>query len=311
MNKKFYITTLGCKVNQYEGGQMIAEYKSLGYQQTKKMEEADICVINTCAVTQKAEKKSRNLVSRANKICVDVIVCGCTTDREYNKSVCGFNSVQSRRKAYIKVQDGCNNFCSYCIVPYIRGRSVSLPLANIVKEIKEIPQKEIVLVGIDLSDYNDFKNLCTEVNKTGKKFELSNVEVRIITDGLLRTLKTCENFIPYFGLPMQSGSDKVLKDMNRKYNSQQYLDAVNLIRTHFPNARVSADIIVGFPTETEEDYQDTVEMVKKIKFDDIHVFPYSNREGTVASRRFPKQLHNQTITDRVSNLINVQNHIKK
>lgn len=302
---KVCIITLGCKVNQYESGQIAAKYLSEGHEITKDIKRADICVINTCAVTSFAEKKSRYQVARIKRQNAgsQIIVCGCSAERTLNESVCGFHSIQNRKKTYIKVQDGCNNFCSYCIVPLLRGRSRSRKVNDIVAEINSLPatKKHIVITGIDISDFApSLPELCTAVDTCGKVFELSSFEVRVITPAFLDALKKCKNFIPNFHLSLQSGSDRVLSAMNRKYTAAEYYEKVKLIRASFPNACLTTDIICGFPTETEQEHNETIDFVKKIGFANAHIFPYSRRSGTKAANM--PQVQDSIITSRTKQL---------
>ena len=304
--KTVCIITLGCKINQYESAQFAAKYAAEGWKVVQKFTpNADLYIVNTCAVTGFAEKKSRYEVSRIkrNNPHATTMVCGCTTDRALNKSVENKCASQPRRRAFVKVQDGCNNFCSYCIVPHIRGRSTSRPISEIINELKgsECADKSIVLTGIDLSDFKPgLGELCTEVNKLARPFELSSLEVRIITEDFLKTLKNCENFIPKFHLPLQSGSDAVLYAMNRPYKTFEYAEAISKIQGAFQSAVISTDIIVGFPSETDKDFQQTLDFAKKINFNSIHVFPYSVRNGTPAGEM--KQLPSHVITERAAAL---------
>jgi threonylcarbamoyladenosine tRNA methylthiotransferase MtaB len=301
---------LGCKVNQYESNQIAAKYKNDGYFiVTKFVPDADIYIVNTCAVTAHAEKKSRNLAARVRRTGREVIIMGCAKsfvkcdcDKAIPESPKALGSrsgatdvidngcitrhpLQPRKRAFIKVQDGCNNFCSYCIVPYLRGRSTSRPIPEVVEEMKAA-NKPTVITGIDLSSYGldigtNLAQLCIEIDKCGLPFELSSVEVRIITPEFLATLKNCKNFIPKFHLPLQSGSNKVLKDMNRKYTREQYLAAVEGIRKTFPDAILSTDVIIGYPTETPTDLAQTHEIITLAKFNKVHTFPYSDRSDAI------------------------------
>ena len=328
-NMKISIITLGCKVNQYESGAIKEELESMGHTVTQNLEMADLYILNTCAVTGIAEKKSRANIAKIVKINPNakIIVCGCAS--EHNKeqflkkpnvsAVIGtagkqkipqildavgnlsteipnnyenFSfSTNSRTRAYLKIQDGCNNFCSYCLIPFVRGRSRSRDLVSIVKEANELSKtnKEIVLTGIDMSDYKiDGKKALPELLDALKdnpcRIRISSLECGIIDDNLLKTLSQMPNFCPQFHLSMQSGSNGILKLMNRHYTKEEFLSKVELIREYFPNAALTTDVIVGFPTETEEDFAETVETIKKANFYEMHIFPYSKREGTVASK---------------------------
>ncbi len=321
---KAVVFTLGCKVNECESDSLIAGLIERGYEVSDKLVPADLYIVNTCAVTQEAEKKSRQTASRIKKLSPNakIIYTGCAVQKNFKpfaeKSdeylVTGtFNKqkildlldktgviispeqkefekldfVKSlRTRAYIKVQDGCNNFCSYCIIPYLRGRSRSREIQSIVDEIKAVNPKEAVINGINLSAYDyegkTLADLIEALKDIDCRIRLGSLEVRVIDDRLLMAMKELKNFAPHFHLSLQSGSDNVLKKMNRHYTADEYLEKVNLIREYFPDAGITTDIIVGFPTETEEDFCDTLSLVDRVKFSDIHPFTFSPRSGTVA-----------------------------
>lgn len=197
----------------------------------------------------------------------------------------------TKSRAFIKVQDGCDNFCSYCIIPYLRGRSRSRSIASIMEEAQYVADKtnEIVITGINVSDYgsNIGKTLVDLVRELGKiniRKRFGSLECNIIDDVLLKEMK-CAGFCDSFHLSMQSGSDSVLKRMNRHYTSSQFLEKIKLIRQYFPNASITTDIIVGFPEETDEEFNETLVTVDAANFSDIHIFPYSIRPGTVAAKK--------------------------
>ncbi len=344
MNKACFIS-LGCKVNKYEVDCMANLFKEKGYEVFTHLTPADIYVVNTCAVTQEAEKKSRQYMAKIVKLNpkAKIFVCGCASqnnpdqfkDKSNVVSVIGNaekeqvfefiknethkvfdlptkfdsldNPLKTKTRAYLKIQDGCNNFCSYCIIPYLRGRTRSRKLCEVIKEAKmmAVDNKEIVLTGIDISSYkvldsereeyvakycakpeeaSDLSVLMDSLSGINARFRLSSFEVRIINDDLLKCLKRMPNFAPHFHLSLQSGSSRILKLMNRKYTREEYIKKIKLIRKYFPNANITTDIIVGFPTETDKDFNDSVSIVKKVNFGDLHIFPYSHREGTVASK---------------------------
>lgn len=218
------------------------------------------------------------------------------------------DSAVEKTRAFIKVQDGCNNFCSYCIIPYLRGRERSRKIENIIKEstkLRDMGFKEIVINGIHLSSYGkewDFKPSLKDVVKEICQIEgiervrLGSLEPRVITDEFLKVLSENKEFCPNFHLSLQSGSDTVLKRMNRKYSTSEYFSAVQRIRKFYPQASISTDIITGFPGETDEEFNETLDFVKKVGFAWIHVFPYSKREGTVADKmpnQIEKEIKNQ------------------
>ena len=323
---KAVVFTLGCKVNECESDSLISGLINLGYEVSDKLEKADLYIVNTCAVTAEAEKKSRQMASRIRKLSNDakIIFTGCAVQKDpkqfENKSsdflltgVFNKNDILSmlsekgnhvappcdkfeellptkslRTRAYVKVQDGCNNFCSYCIIPYLRGRTRSRNPKSVYQEIKSVNAKEVVINGINLSAYNydgvGLTGLIKELKDLPCRIRLGSLEVNVIDREFLSALKELKNFAPHFHLSLQSGSNSVLKTMNRHYTANEYLEKVNLIREYFEDAGITTDIIVGFPTETEENFNDTVELVKKVSFSDIHPFPFSSRSGTVASK---------------------------
>lgn len=196
-------------------------------------------------------------------------------------------------RAYVKIQDGCDRFCSYCIIPFLRGRSRSRKSDEILREVRTLAAngyKEIVLTGIDLSDYKeDDISLADIVVMVGQitgieRIRISSLEERAITKDFMEKLSSCEAFCPHFHLSLQSGCDKTLERMNRHYTAEEYLSAVRLIRTYFPNAAVTTDVIVGFPGESEEDFEESKKMIEEAAFAQIHVFPFSRRKGTKADR---------------------------
>ncbi len=327
---KISVLTLGCKVNKYESDALIFELKNRGHIATDKLEEADAYIINTCAVTNEAEKKSRQMIERVRKFNPNakIFVMGCASQnrpdqfldrnvtylignaqkmsildhlddqgQNLQKIECEYAdnmfSAQSLSRAFIKIQDGCNNFCTYCIIPYLRGKSRSRKVESILDEVSKLPEevKEVVLVGIDVSDFkingeNGLAILLEKLNGFGKRLRLSSMEDNLISESFLQAVSGLENFCPHFHLSLQSGCDSVLKKMNRKYTTAQFEASVNLIRKYFPNAGITTDIIVGFPTETENDFATTLDFVKKIKFSQLHIFPYSKREGTAAAKLY-------------------------
>lgn len=338
---KVAVLTLGCKVNKYESDALIFKLKEMGFEATDKLEYADYYVINTCAVTNEAERKSRQMVERCRKFNENakIFIMGCASQNrplqfgEKANFVQGvankleiikhfeelgskiydlptvyeddLYSAQTLTRAFIKIQDGCNNFCTYCIIPYLRGRSRSRSIESVVKEVEKLPNdvKEIVLVGIDVSDYQqDGKraliDLLERLDTFNKRLRLSSMEDNLITEDFVKRLSKLKNFCPHFHLSLQSGSDEVLKKMNRKYTTNDFMNSVKLIRKYFKNAGITTDVIAGFPIETEEDFKKSCEFIEKVEFSDLHIFPYSKREGTVASKIYkdlPKSIKNERV----------------
>jgi len=326
---KVSILTLGCKVNKYESDCMVKILSDNGFFVVENLEFADFYIINTCAVTMEAEKKSRQYIAKCLKFNpeAEIIVCGCASENnvtqfeknDHIKCIFGTfgkekildyitgklkekielstdyispnNPVTNSTRAYLKIQDGCNNFCTYCIIPYLRGRSRSRELNEVIDEAKLLSakHKEIVVTGIDMSDYKidgkkSLGELLFSLKDIKSRIRIGSLEVGIITDEFLSKLKQMPNFMPHFHLSLQSGDNRILKLMNRHYTREEYMDKCELIYKYFPNANITTDIIVGFPTETEEEYLNTENLAKTVKFGSIHIFPYSARSGTVALR---------------------------
>lgn len=335
---KAVVFNLGCKVNQYECDVLSSELSLIGYQVYDTLEKADLYIINTCAVTHEAERKSRQIITRVKKINpnADIVITGCASQKNKEfyvekgvKFVSGVGGKQTiissfnngvklgnfdspstyeepvalpksgRTRAYVKIQDGCNNFCSYCIIPYLRGRSRSRLIKNCVQEIENISKStpEIVITGVNLAQYGldngeSLAELMRAIKHVDARIRLGSFYVEGISDELLSALKELKQFCPHFHLSLQHGDDMVLKSMNRRYGSALYKEKVELIKKYFPMAAITTDIIVGFPTETEEAFENTLQFVKDVGFSDIHIFPFSPREGTKAYNfaRIPKEI---------------------
>lgn len=322
---KFSIITLGCKVNEYESQSMLTQLENQGFEVAEGLVEADYYILNTCAVTNMAEHKSRQMIAKITKLNPNakILVCGCASQvnpeqfKQYPQVVAiigthGKHNIieylqhigaleipteyinqpyakHTLTRQYIKVQDGCNNFCTYCVIPYTRGRSRSRELNDILEEIKASKAYEIVITGIDVSDYriNGEKALITlleEVNKLGKRFRISSIECNVLTEEFLIRLSKCENFCPFFHISMQSASNATLERMNRKYTIEYYIKVCEMVKKVFPTACISTDVIVGFKGETDEEFNETVENISKIPFSFLHIFPYSERKGTIAEK---------------------------
>lgn len=332
---KIVVYSLGCKVNQYESDALISALKKLGHEVTNELEKADIYILNTCAVTNEAEKKSRQMIAKFNALNENarVLVCGCASEKD-SKQFVKLKNVHfvsgttnkiklvesldrdgvevealspvyenltidkaSNTRAFVKIQDGCNNFCSYCIIPYLRGRSRSRDIVSILKEIdlltapslEHMSANEIVLTGINLADFRidsvlGMTTLLKQLENCPARIRLGSMEVDLITEEFLTQAKSMVNFCPHFHLSMQSGANSVLKRMNRHYTVRKYLKAVKLIRKYFPDANITTDVIVGFAGETPSEFRKTVRTIKKAKFGGMHIFPYSVRTGTVAEK---------------------------
>ena len=344
MKKKVALHNLGCKVNAYEVEAMQQLLEKAGYEIVPFTEGADVYLINTCTVTNIADRKSRQMLHKAKKMNPDAIVvaAGCYAqadteklkednavdlilgnnqktqivevleeyEKEHSKQVqvieinhtkeyeeLSIEQTAEHVRAYIKVQDGCNQFCTYCIIPFARGRVRSRKIADVLKEVETLASKgykEVVLTGIHLSSYGvDFPkeeresllSLMQAVSKVAgiQRIRLGSLEPRIITEEFLEGIVATGKVCPHFHLSLQSGCIKTLKNMNRRYSAQEYVEKCELIRKYYPAPALTTDVIVGFPMETEEDFEESYEFVKNIHFYETHIFKYSRRHGTKAA----------------------------
>ena len=413
--------TLGCKVNSYETQGMQQLFEEAGYEVLRFSDSSDIYIVNTCTVTNLADRKSRQMLHKARRMNEDAIVvaAGCyvqtsaevealddgkgsskdgvedtnkTASRSANKSVddlvktvdlvvgnnnkkdivkiveefisskedfedledrdkgvnkhdniqkrkyvldidsesefeeLSINAVSDKTRASIKIQDGCNQFCSYCIIPYARGRVRSRGVDSVLAEVEELTKngyKEVVLTGIHLSSYGiDFADnedkspklveLIVELSKIEKleRIRLSSLEPRIITDEFVKILSKNTKLCPHFHLSLQSGCDKTLKRMNRKYTTEEYKEKCDLLREYFDNPAITTDVIVGFPGESQEDYEASAKFLEDIAFSEMHIFKYSPRRGTVAER-MPDQVDNTIKKERSNKLSRLSEKMKE
>lgn len=347
---KTVVYNIGCKVNQCECDSLITGLKELGDEVSEELVAADRYIINTCAVTKEAERKSRQCISRVRKLNnnADIYIIGCAAQKnaeqfeikgvKYVSGVAAKDRVLQfiegthieplpteheymqentlmRTRAYVKIQDGCNNFCSYCIIPYLRGRSRSRSIESILSECLKLAQNanEIVITGINVSDYGkDIGTSLTELIKALKavpvRIRLGSIEANVIDDEFMQAVMENGNICPHFHLSLQSGDEAVLKAMNRHYTPYEYYDKVTLIRNYIAAAAITTDIIVGFPTETEETFAGTLDFVQKVGFANIHIFPYSRRHGTAS---YPMgELDAEVVKKRVERLRKVKAELK-
>lgn len=323
--KKFFIYTLGCKVNNCDSDEISNILLSYGFI-LSDAEKADIIIINSCAVTCESVRKTRQSINKFKKINQNcfLILTGCAVILEeflYNKNkninlICNkkkiinkikenfdiyaknkeinfinnFINNNKRTRAFIKIEDGCENFCSYCIIPFVRGKIKSKNLDEIdfeCRKFSELGFKEFVLTGINLGKYGQDLNLnlidaIKIIRKYCKRIRLSSLEPDILNKKIIDNLFLFEEICPNFHLSLQSGSDRILKLMNRKYNINFYLELINYIKNKFKNATFSTDIIIGYPGETDEDFEKTLEIIKKVGFIKANIFPFSPRPLTVA-----------------------------
>ena len=315
--KSFFIYTLGCKVNNCDSNKIASILVSFGFE-ISDSEKADIIIVNSCAVTSESVRKTRqniNKFKKINKNCC-LILTGCAVILEQflnNKNIdlicdkknlinkikekfgifeqnteTNFINNSERTRAFIKIEDGCDNFCSYCIIPFARGKIKSKNLEEIDFECKKLFDygfKEFVLTGINLGRYGQDLNLnlidaITVVRKYCKRIRLSSLEPDVLNKKFIDNLCLFDEVCHSFHLSLQSGSDRILKLMNRKYNINFYLELINYIKNKFKNATFSTDVIVGYPGETDEDFENTLEIIKKIGFIKVNVFPFSTRPFT-------------------------------
>lgn len=336
--------TLGCKVNSYETGKMIKLFEEAGHIVVPFEDYADVYIVNTCTVTNIADRKSRQMLHKARKLNPGAVIAaaGCYVDSALKKGekdgsvdvfipnkdkmdivniIC--NEIAKREqdikntqkqgtiktnnrhtRAYIKVQDGCTQYCTYCIIPYVRGGLKSRDVESVVKETEELAAggcKEIVITGIHISSYGAAANNADEFVKLKglpllklvkaisqvdgiERIRLGSLEPRIISEDFTRELASVPQICPHFHLSLQSGSDTVLKRMNRHYTTEEYLSGLSIARKYFENPAVTTDIITGFPGETEKEFEETMDFAKKAGFAKIHVFKYSRRYGTIADK---------------------------
>ena len=352
--KKVALHNLGCKVNAYETEAMQEILEQNGYEIVPFEEKADAYIVNTCSVTNMADKKSRQMLHRAKKMNPEavVIAAGCYVQsageellkdtsvdilignnekvnlpsilenwekehnplhvhdltREHTYEELTLSHTAGHTRAFMKIQDGCNQFCTYCIIPYTRGRVRSRRLSDIVAEAGRLAEngyQEVVLTGIHLDSYGtdleEHENLLTVIQEIAKidgikRIRLGSLESRIMTEEFVAGLAAEEKLCPHFHLSLQSGCDATLKRMNRRYSAEEFRQCCERLRRHFDDPALTTDVIVGFPGETEEEFTATVEFLKDICFYETHVFKYSRRKGTKADRmpdQIPEQIKNQ------------------
>lgn len=354
----FAIHTFGCKVNIYESEYIINIMQDNGYilKDFSSEEPADIYIINTCTVTNEADKKDRKLINTTRNKHKDsiLVVMGCYSQlnpqdinadiiignkykknlvdliKEYQKNKLQIIKVEditktdfedmyinrfiTHTRAFVKIQDGCNAFCSYCTIPYARGGLRSKDFETVINEVTDLVNngyKEIVLTGIHTGRYGIEKNtnletLLKELVKIKGIFRirLSSIEINEITDGIIDLIKNNDIMAKHLHIPLQSGSDTILKSMNRLYDLNYFINRVEYIKKEIPDISITTDLIVGFPGETEENFKETIDTINKIKFTKIHTFPYSKRNGTTAAS-MPNHIDGTTKKCRVREVLNL------
>ena len=364
--KKVAFCSLGCKVNQYETNAMAQKFIEHGYEVVEFDEYADVYIVNTCTVTNVADRKSRQMLRRAKEINKDatLVACGCYAqvakdelkkipeidliigNNEKNDIIqivenhiaqkgaedlvsdvmykldyveLGTTTYTEKTRAVIKVQDGCDRFCSYCLIPYARGHIRSRKIENVMEEIKKVVEEginEVVITGIHIASYGrDFKgenigliDLLEEINKIQglHRIRLGSIEPTIITDEFVERLSKLDKICDHFHLSLQSGCTETLKRMNRRYTTEEFKAVTKRLRSKFPNAALTTDIIVGFPGETDEEFNTTYEFLKEIAFYKMHIFKYSQRKGTKAAV-MPNQVDGKIKEERSKKLIELSN----
>lgn len=352
---KFNIVTFGCKVNQYESNMMKEKMLSSNFFYEENMSDANIIIVNTCSVTNVADKKCLKMIRKIKREYPNalLVVAGCSSQNNQNvyealdvdillgnkdkskiaelikeyldtekKYVMFYNERDldfedmlindyNHVRAFVKIEDGCDNFCSYCIIPFVRGSVRSKDFDTVIKEAKLLTEhghKEIVLTGIHTGHYmsnnHDLTDLINELSKIDDllRIRISSIEITELNDKFLDMLKINKKVCNHLHIPLQAGSDEILKRMNRKYDLAYYEEKINKIRSIRPDISITTDIIVGFPYETDELFSETLEFSKKMNFSKIHVFPYSIRVGTAAAS-MPNQVDEVTKKVRVKKLM--------
>ena len=360
---KFNIITFGCKVNQYESNMMKESMLHHNFSYEENLSKCDILIVNTCSVTNVADKKCLKMIRHLKRECprAILVVAGCSSQNKqdlyktlnidillgnkdksqvaelleeylkthnryvkfYNERNLEFEDMMIKSfnhvRAFIKIEDGCDNFCSYCIIPYVRGSVRCKNFNKVIEEAKVLADNnhaEIVLTGIHTGRYNDsgfdLADLINELAKidTLKRIRISSIEITELGDKFMEVLKNNPKVCDHLHIPLQSGSDEILKKMNRKYDLAFFESKIAEIRSIRPDISITTDIIVGHPFETEENFEECLDFAKKIKFSKIHVFPYSLREGTAAAS-MPLQVDEKTKRERVKRLIELSNSLEK
>lgn len=333
------MATLGCRTNQYESEAYAKQLRELGYREVGENEAAELCIVNTCTVTEEADRSSRHSIrSLAKKHPGSkIVVTGCMAEALAKDPLpeiallvpnarkealieelfphveelpeFSINQFEGHTRAFVKVQDGCNSFCSYCIIPYVRGRSRSRRVDDILKEVRELiasGYKEVVLTGINIGDFDGapepgesptrLADLVRAVDQIEglKRLRLSSIDPDEVDEDLQRAIIEGKNTCHSLHLVLQSGSNVVLKRMNRKYTRQIFMQTVDRLKKACPDFAFTTDVIVGFPGETDQDFEDTLTIMREVEFAKVHMFPYSPRKRTRAAL-FPNQVSSEVM----------------
>ena len=362
-NKTAAFYTLGCKLNFAETSTICRQLIEIGFSKTDFNNSADLYVINTCSVTENANRECRRIIRKAKKNSPNalIIVTGCfaqlkpeeiyaiegvdmvlgasekfnlpnllsNLNKKRETEIYGckidnlkyFNSysLNDRTRSFLKIQDGCNYPCTYCTIPLARGQSRCDSITNIIKSAKEIANqgvKEIVITGVNIGEFKDneqkLEDLIKELDKIKgvERYRISSIEPNLITNAIIETVKNSKKFMPHFHIPLQSGSNKILAKMKRRYQKELYEKKINEIKTNIDNVCIGADVIVGFPGETEEEFNKTVAFIKNLPISYLHVFPYSERENTEAIK-FEQKINHNIKNDRSKKLRILSNKLQR
>ena len=362
--EKVALHTLGCKLNFSETSTIARDFSNKGFSIVKDFENANIHIINTCSVTDKADKKAKKIINKIIKTSDNpyITVLGCYAqfkpkdianikdvnlvigDKEklnvvdhvlknYNKESLAIIhssinksidfkssfSMNDRVRSYLKIQDGCDYPCTYCTIPKARGKSRHDSIDNILENIKVLKQNnisEIVITGVNIGDYgrvsnNSLYDLLQKINELNliNRFRISSIEPNLLTKKIIELISNSNSFLPHFHIPLQSGNDKILSLMKRKYNTAIYKNKIGLIKEIIPDACIGADVIVGFPNESDDDFDVTYKFIEKLKINYLHVFSYSNRSETMASK-MKNQVSKKIKTQRSQSLQKLSNKIR-
>lgn len=362
-DKRIAYLTLGCKLNFAETSTLAREFSAAGYRTVRAVDGADVFIINTCSVTEHADKKCRNLIRKIHKISPDAViavtgcyaqlkpqeildiegvdlvagaekkgelfnlVCQTIEQRSKRFFTCGEFEIESffpayssgeRTRSFLKVQDGCDYHCAYCTVAIARGKSRNIPIADILRQAKEIAArdiKEVVLTGVNTGDFGkstgeSFLDLLKALNEVEgiERYRISSIEPNLLTEEIVEWIASGTKFLPHFHIPIQSGCDKVLKEMHRRYTTKMFEDKIALIRDkmekpeeRFTKVFFGIDVIVGFPGESDEDFEESYRFLSRLRPAFLHIFPYSRRAGTPAAER-ADQVQDSVKTQRVERL---------
>lgn len=348
--KKFKLATLGCRTNQYESAAYANQLRQMGYVEALDGEEADVCVVNTCTVTEGADRSSRHQIRQLSRQhpSAKIFVTGCLADRlpQELEQMSEVDFVASNReketllkqlapegelpefaidqfgghtRAFVKVQDGCNSFCTYCIIPYVRGRSRSRKKESILKEVEQLVAngyKEVVITGVNVGDYDGggenltLAQLVREIDQISglERLRISSIDPDEVDDDLLDAVINGKTTCHSMHIVLQSGSNAVLKKMNRKYTRQMFVEAIEKCKHASSDFTFTTDIIVGFPGEAEGDFAQTLDIMEEVAFAKVHMFPYSVRERTRAAL-YPNRVSQEIIKDRKQQVLRLSEKI--